>query len=91
MLLLEFRPRPYLYTAARRFSEIIDSNLVGLLAQSLSGLRRQQGQGALNAASSAAISGPSFGGLASSAGTTPNSRSAREHTGPIEATIDRFK
>ena len=39
-----------------------------------------------SAASKAAINGPSFGGLASKVGLMPYDASAREHTGPIDAT-----
>ncbi len=42
------------------------------------------------APSRAATSGPSLGGSASNDGVTPCSRSAREHTGPMDATTKRF-
>src|ERR1700682_2770295 len=43
-----------------------------------------------NASSSPATSRPNFGGSASKVGMTPCSRSAREHTGPMEAMTKRF-
>ena len=43
------------------------------------------------AALSSVTSGPSFGGLASNVGVTPRLKSARVHTGPIEADDERVQ